>query len=302
VPVAVTREDLGMNVNRIVVGVDFGEPSIAAVRWTARRFGSGAELVLVHALYMPEPPDFLRGLFPSSAALMEDARRGAEDRLRELRDTLDAASVEVETGVGRPDEVLLRAAADRQADLIVVGPHDERPGVWKLLGSTAERVVRGGGRAVLLARQIPQAGPQRVLLAIDESPARHEVFAWGARLAAETGARLFVINIVNALAHRAVSMGASPKERDRAETQMRERAMGWVEEEARAAGMADAGLNVAFGDAGFEILAAIPRLQADLVVVGRHGAGGTSGAFMGSVPEFLLRNGTISVLTVGGLG
>lgn len=291
-----------MHVRRIVIGVDFGEPSLAAVRWTVRQFGSGAEVVLVHALFMPQPPEFLRGLYPSSAVLMEDARRGAEDRLRELRDTLEAPSAAVEVGVGRPDEVLLKAAADRQADLIVVGPHDERPGVWKLLGSTAERVVRGGGRAVLLARGLRQAGPQRVLLAIDESPSRHEVLAWGARLAEDTGARPFVIHIVNTLAHGAVGMSAAPKERERAEAQMREQGMRWLEEQVRTAGLADASKHVAFGDAGFEILAAIPRLQAELVIVGRHGAGGTTGAFMGSVPEFLLRNGTISVLAVGGAG
>jgi nucleotide-binding universal stress UspA family protein len=285
---------------RIVVGVDFGEPSLTAVKWTARHYGSRAELVLAHALFMPEPPSFLRGLCPPASELIEDARRGAESRLQELRVSVDAPSVSLEVRVGRPDEVLLRVAEDRQAELIVIGPHDERPGVWKLLGSTAERVVRGSARAVLLARGLKGEGPRRVLLAIDESEARHQVLEWGARFARELNAEVIAVHVANPLQHGAAMVAGSPQERERAEGQMRERATSWMRAQLTDAGMPDAIPHVAFGDAGFEILSAVSRHRAELVVVGRHGAGGTAGAFMGSVPEFLLRNGTGSVLTLGG--
>jgi nucleotide-binding universal stress UspA family protein len=57
----------------------------------------------------------------------------------------------------------------------------------------------------------------------------------------------------------------------------------------------------AFGDTGLEILSAVERYGADLLVIGRHGARRASGGFLGSVAEFLLRNGSGPVLAVSAL-
>jgi nucleotide-binding universal stress UspA family protein len=283
----------------IVVGVDFGEPSLAAVQWVARHFAD-AELVLVHSVFVPEPPEFLRGLYPPNDHLIEDARRGAEARMAELAGSLGPGRVQTEVRVGRPDEVLVAAATDRQAGLVVVGPHGERPGVWKLLGSTAERVVRRTPVAVLLARGLRQESPRRVLLALDESETRRDVLAWGARLQRRLGAGVVAMHVVNPLQHGAALIGASSGERMRVEDQFRARATAWVEQEAKAADLPDPLVHVAFGDAGFEVLSAITRFGAGLAVVGRHGASGTRGPLVGGVPEFLLRNGTGPVLIVPG--
>lgn len=285
---------------RIVIGVDLDEPSLAAARWAARHFGDGAELVLVHAVFVPEPPAFLKGLYPPNDQLIEDARRGAQTRLEELAASLPGARTAVEVRVGRPDECLVGAASDRKAHLIMVGPHGERPGVWKLLGSTAERVVRRAPVAVLLARGLGDARPRRVLLALDESEAHREVLGWGARLQAEWDVSAVAVHVVNPLQHGAVLVAAAPKERERAEAQLRDRATSWVNDEAKVAGLVDPLVHVAFGDPGFEVLSAISRFGAGLAIVGRHGAGGTKGMLVGGVPEFLLRNGGGPVLIVPG--
>jgi nucleotide-binding universal stress UspA family protein len=57
-------------------------------------------------------------------------------------------------------------------------------------------------------------------------------------------------------------------------------------------------VEVAFGDTGLEILSAVERYKADLLIIGRHGARHASGGFLGSVAEFLLRNGSGPVLVV----
>jgi nucleotide-binding universal stress UspA family protein len=106
------------------------------------------------------------------------------------------------------------------------------------------------------------------------------------------------MHVVNPLSHGAVLVAAAATERSRAEEQIRTRAENWLREQLSEVSLGSATVHAAFGDAGFEVLSAIKRFDADLVIVGRHGAGGTSGAFMGSVPEFLLRNGSGSVLTV----
>jgi nucleotide-binding universal stress UspA family protein len=104
------------------------------------------------------------------------------------------------------------------------------------------------------------------------------------------------VTIVNPLVHGSLVVGAAVQERLRAEQQIEESTREWLLNELRAAKIEGATLHVAFGDAGFEVLSAVKRFNADLLVLGRHGAGGTSGPFMGSVPEFLLRNGTGPVL------
>ncbi len=279
----------------IIVAIDFGEPSVEAARWTAEHLASGSQLVLVHAVYAPSPPSFLRGLYPSTDEVIEDAKRGAEARLRDLAQALGLADARIVVVVGRPDEVLANLATEREADLLVIGAHGARRGVWKLLGSTAERVVRRSPGSVLLARGITRDAPGRVLLAIDESEERHAVLAWGRRFAGR-GAELVAASVVNPLLHGSVVVGAAIQERTRAEAQIRESTLEWLRDELRKAGLESATPHVAFGDAGFEVLSAVERFKADLLVVGRHGAGGTSGPFMGSVPEFLLRNGTGPVL------
>jgi nucleotide-binding universal stress UspA family protein len=279
----------------IIVAIDFGEPSIEAARWTANHLARGGQLVLAHAIYAPSPPSFLRGLYPAPDELIEDAKRGAEVRLRELAQSIGRGDAEVIVQVGRPDEVLAKLARDRGAELLVIGAHGQRQGVWKLLGSTAERVVRRGPGSVLLARGIGDHAPRRVMLAIDESESRHIVLAWGTRFA-EQGAEIIAVTIVNPLVHGSLVVGAAVQERLRAEQQIEESTREWLLNELRAAKIEGATLHVAFGDAGFEVLSAVKRFNADLLVLGRHGAGGTSGPFMGSVPEFLLRNGTGPVL------
>ena len=61
------------------------------------------------------------------------------------------AAFDVElVGQGRPSEVIARIAADRDADLIVIGRRGRNPMTDLLLGSTAEAVCRGSDRPVLL--------------------------------------------------------------------------------------------------------------------------------------------------------
>ena len=44
---------------RALVGIDFGEPSLAAARWIADHLARDAEIVLVHVIPVPSGPAFL---------------------------------------------------------------------------------------------------------------------------------------------------------------------------------------------------------------------------------------------------
>jgi nucleotide-binding universal stress UspA family protein len=282
----------------IVVGMDFSESSVAAARWVGAHLTDGEDIILAHAICIPAPPRFLRGLHAPVEPLLEDARRGAELRLCELSTSLAAARIRPEIRVGRPDEVLIEIAQEYRADLVVIGPHGDRPGMWKLLGGTAERVAWHVSAPVLLARGLP-AGPVKTLLvALDESDVTPSVIERAGRIATRHAANAVAMHVVNPLLGGAVTIAAGTAERRRAEQQIRERSEAWLREQVAGTDLDGAVTEIAFGDPGFEILAAIKRFGADLVVIGRNAPGRGRATALGGTTAFILRNGDGPVLVV----
>ena len=286
-----------MNRRSIIVGVDFSEASLNAARWMAQQLAKDDELVLVHAVYIPEPPSFLRGLYPPTDSLREDARRGADIRLAELAKSLRLRRIRTEVRIGRPDEVLGVIAEESRARLVVIGTHGARTGIWQLLGGTAERVTRAARTTTLLARHLPASAPRRLLLALDESELVHPIIDWAVRLAPQHASESIALHVVNPLLQGA-TIGASSSELRHAEDRIRACTETWLQGKLAGTSLEGARVVVEFGDAGLEILAAVHRFQADLLAVGTHGARPRARGFMGSVVEFVLRNGSGPVLVV----
>lgn len=294
-----------MRVQRVVVGVDFSEPSGAAVRWTARELAPDAELVLVHAVDVPEPPSFMRGRFPPRETLTGTAREGADRRLRELSASLDVQRIWLEVRDGRADEVIGAVAAEYRADLVVTGAHGERGGVLKQLGSTAERVARGATAPVLLARAPLPVKPATVLVAMDEDGLTPALQQWTTFLAAHfdaavTGLHVVSETVLGTLVSLAAIVSGTPEPEIPSLGLALEDANVWMRE------LATHGLDrtrtrgeVAYGDPAREIVAAAERLSAQLIVLGRHRAGGVRRTLLGSVADRVLRAAPCSVLVVG---
>lgn len=282
----------------IVVGVDFSAPSTAAARWTARHVVEQEDLVLAHAICIPEPPGFLKGLYPPVEPLIEDARRGAEARLRELGESLGVPRVSQEVHVGRPDEVLAEVTKRFGAELLVIGPHGDRPGIGKLLGGTAERLARVSPASVLLARGLPAGAPRVVLVALEESVVNDALLAWTVRFARRSGATVVAMHVVNPLLAGAAQIGAAGSERRRVEEQLRHQAEEWLSARLAGTALEQVATEVAFGYPGFEIMSAADRLSADLIVVGRSAPGRGRSRDIGGTASFILRNGSGSVLLV----
>jgi nucleotide-binding universal stress UspA family protein len=297
---ALARKEGTMGVHDVVIGVDLGEPSLAAAEWAAAHLAGAGRTLLVHVVCVPQPPSFLRAFQPPAEVLLADARRGAEVRLAEAcaRPALAGATPMVLTG--NPDRELLAAAREQGARLLVVGPHAPRSGLARLLGGTAERVARQAPCGLLLARGLPPGPPATVLVAVDDSPAAGELLAWAAWAARRFGARVAVLTVVPVGFSALALPGASPTDADRVQRQFRDRAEAWLRTRAAEAGLADATLLVAYGDPGLEALSAARRIGAELLVIGRHGTGHSGGPFLGSVAEFLLRNGSGPVLLAAG--
>ena len=289
---------------RVVVGIDFSPQSVEAARWVAGQLAPGAELVLVHAISIPEPPAIMRGRFPRRDLLIETVRQGAETRLREISLSLGAQRVWLEIREGDPVECLTRLAGDFSADLVVAGTHGERAGVVEGLGSTAEHLVRACVRPVLLVTRPRSTPPSHILVPVETMESATEALRWAGALSRRFDARVTAMHVV--ASHRIASAAftaaaiVSGTSIDLAESfDTKEASDPWLEY-AVAAGVPRerAGAELVHGEPTGQTLAAVERLGVDLIVMARPTAGNFRRALLGSVVGGVLHGATCPVLVV----
>lgn len=293
-----------MKLDKLVIGIDFSTPSAEAARWTARHFAPGAELVLVHAISLPDAPPIVQSRFPRKDLLIETVREGAEKRLRELSLSLSASRVWLEIREGDPVACLTEVAAEFSADIIIAGAHGERPGLQEALGTMAEQLVRTASRPVLLHAGAGLTSPSHILVPVDKSQNAGQALRWAGTLSGRLGSRVTVIHVVtagiasSALAAATIVSGV-PSFDPRTQGATVEMSGEWLESAVAAGVPRDrANSEVAFGEPTGEILSAVERLGADLIVMGRRGEGKLRRAVLGSVVDGVLRASTCPVLVV----
>lgn len=289
-----------MKLERVVIGMDFSEPSIAAARWAALHFAPDAELVLVHSIEIQRPPRFLRAALPPPAELEETTRQGAEQRLREVGLSLGAPRIWPVVREGRPADQIAAVAEERGADLIIVGEHGRSGGIRGLLGSTAEQLARSAPAPVLLAQRLRSGPPRRILLPIEESTLLDTALGWGRLLTETFEAEAVGYYVVNSTFLGRMRIISSTEKGDELEEKLVSDAVSWLEERLERAGLpADRTVaQVVVGDPGTEIVAAVHRFDIDLVVLPTRGAGGVGHALIGSVARSVLRGASCPILVV----
>lgn len=297
-----------MNIGTIVVGVDFSPSSEVACRQAlgvARR--AGARMVLAHAAALPEQPEGLPASMADTAQAYLGVLRGriAEDQraLGELGDRLGGQGVEISHVLvdGFPDDALVTAARELGAELIVTGSHGRRGLGRILLGSVAERVVRGATLPVLVARGAAEAadgGFHRILVATDFSESAERGFDLALALAAEGAA----IELVHFWQLPSLSRAHAPEEVDatlaeiRAGMEQHGAERGAEALATRDTTRAQVRYSLREGDARDGIIDLARITGCDLVVVGSHGRRGLRRLLLGSVAESTVRHAPCSVL------
>ena len=143
-------------ITRILVPTDFSATADAALDYAfglAARFG--ASLQLLHVL---DDPFVFEGMSAEAyiaeaptlrTAMLEDARERLRHRavLRE-----DGVTIETEVLFGHGARTIAEYAAERGADLIVMGTHGRTGFAHLMVGSVAERLVRTAPCPVLTVR------------------------------------------------------------------------------------------------------------------------------------------------------
>ena len=138
---------------QILVPTDFSAGSRLAVDYAlelARRLGAS-----VHLLHVVEDPN-VAGLFTEAyvdmALIRKERRCDARHRMNGLLSQLHAPRITDEIASGEVAQTIAGIAADRGADVIVMGTHGRTGLKHLLIGSVAERVVRMSPHPVLTIR------------------------------------------------------------------------------------------------------------------------------------------------------
>lgn len=130
-----------MTIQRILVPVDFGEASAAAISLAGiLANGCGALLTLLHAESADAPMYFTRDQVEALAAQRRQHKEQARQYLAAFGHKHTDTPFLAEIAMRTPIDAIAEAATD--ADLVVLGTHGRTgPSLW-WLGSVAERVLR----------------------------------------------------------------------------------------------------------------------------------------------------------------
>lgn len=286
---------------RLVVGSSLEEGSDEVVRTAlALARAAGAEVDLVHAL--GPLPHFLGEEPVDPATLREEALARHREALGRQAEEAGAAAVRVRREVleGPPARVLVQAARDGDADLIVVGAKVPGKAFRERLGSTADRVVRTAPCPVLVVRPSLRVPPAKVVTAVDLSPLSTEAFHAGLALLAQVAGgapvRVDVLHVHTFMKFVAERQAESKLTEEEAERRSAAELAAFVERE-QAGTPLELRAVPRSGDPRNEILRALGR-GVDLAVLGTHGRSGFDRFLVGSVAATVVRQARCSVLVV----
>jgi nucleotide-binding universal stress UspA family protein len=292
-------------VERILLATDFSQCAARAQEYAlffAQTYS--AKLDILHVL------EFQPGMDPEyhiNTLYLEELRKDAARQLEEFvrraaQQGLTATQREV---LGIPSQRINEAAEEAHADLVVLGTHGRTGLEHILLGSTAERVVKGAPCPVLTVRLAREreamAGRtppsiQRILVPVDFSDCSMEAWEYALQVAKQFQATVTLLHVIEPVSYGLdFTLSHSKDERkmrERLETRLLDMAGLLKSQGVR-------GRHVLRGGTPSDsILECVRQERSDLIVMGTHGRRGVSHFVSGSVAEAVLRRAECPVLTV----
>ena len=116
---------------------------------------AGSTVTVLHVIDVPAALYQMPGF--DIANYRSDAVAKSRKRLSELIPERTARALDVVVSEGRPDQEILRVAAERDIDLIVMGVSGRSPVDLAVFGSTTHRVLRDASCPVLTVRHEERA-------------------------------------------------------------------------------------------------------------------------------------------------
>jgi len=294
-----------MTLDTILIGIDFSETAVKTAKWASDFFAPTADVILAHVIDPPDQPPFGRHLLPSADVIEAEAREFATNHLRDVVTFMTPRAPRFEIRLGKPYDQITMLARECGADMIVVGPHDDRPRPSKFLGTTAERIVRTSPVPVLVATNPPTGIPRNILVPVDDLSITPTLLVWTRDLASAFDADVTLLHVwSNAEYSHVASMSyaANAKEADAREeinNELREAGLHWLREIARTGIKRDrVSAAVTHGKPGDATIQLANAMHADLIVLGRRGTGLVAPALLGSTVGSVLHGSPCPVLVV----
>ena len=295
-------------IKRILLATDFS-------RWARRAEDYACALTCswkaaLTVLCVAEFPPGLNPNYPVNQQYLTDLLKTASTQLVDLKGRAERRGIVVTTRVatGIPSEEVIAAARAEDSDLIVVGTRGKTGLAHVLLGSTAERVIRGAPCPVLTVRmeqadaEQKEGAPsmpvpmERILVPVDFSDCSLDALEYAVGMAQQAKASVMLLHVLEP-----VSYGL---DFDLGHIRSREdvRASWTKRLEELAATHQHPNVPVEFRLRGGvpvdSILDSAQTLPCDLIVMGTHGRRGISHALSGSVAEAVLRKAHCPVIAV----
>lgn len=285
----------------LLAATDFSAPARHAMERAAlvAQAHPDVQLTLVHVV-SESALDRLRRLLPAEAGGLETGLRAqAGQALAELATNLAArygTRLTTELIHGSPLGTICDLAEARDADLLVMGARGTHFVREMLLGSTTERVLSKSRRPLLAVKQRPQAPYRRILAPVDFSA--HAVAAVNTAHAWFPDADIVLLHAFEVDIESTLQLaGLSDAQIHAYRIHAREAAMTEMEAFVARLDVPPARLTRQFvrGAATLRIIEHEQTMDADLVVMGKHGQSVMEELLLGSVTKHVLAHSTSDV-------
>lgn len=297
------------SMERILLATDFSAGA-ARARAYASFFASAwnAHLDLLHVLPLWPDVDLLSAL---DHLKLDRIRQGIRDKLADLgsQERRTGVHAQVHQDEGIPSERIVVAAEAHKADLVVVGSHGRSGLEHVLLGSTAERVVKGVSCPVLTVPAHHRGRNESfshgstnairmhsILLATDLSEWSLPTAEYALQIARKFKASVTILHVMEwrSLGVDFTVSAYSSWEELRKSVEAR---LWDMTERVKSEG-APAQYLIRTGSPSDAILEVEREQACDMIVMGTHGRHGVSHLLVGSIAEAVLRRADCPVLTM----
>lgn len=288
-------------IRSILAATDLSEIADDAVRAAiALADLTGAPLHLIRALEPGYQVPGAEGNDVDTQRRTHEARLELESHLQRRVPRADRAASE-QVYADRAHTAILRRAAEVEADLIVLGPHRDRVVGDRVLGTTADRVIRTSEVPCLIVPGPVSLPLRQILVPTDLSePARTALevaLTWGAALRTPSsqggGTELTLLHVAPRPA------GAGEDGSELVEREMDGQIEQAVAREAGGSTSLEVRRVILNADSAPDaILRLADEMEADLLVIGTRGRGAVEHALLGSVSSSVARRADCPVLLV----
>jgi nucleotide-binding universal stress UspA family protein len=263
----------------------------------------------VDVLHVIEGPKWLTTNI-AALPLAEEVRKEAAMQLGEVQGHMarSGITVSVQQVMGVPNEQIDLIARENGVDLVVLGTQGHENLFYGLIGSTAERVIKGGpcpvlavpgyreGAHPLTTEPQLQVPVQHILAPVDFSGPSLDALEYAIQWAKGLGTKITLMHVLEPICFDLdYSLGSIEHEvrtRDHWKSQLTV-----LSDVVKSFGL-PADYEISGGVPSDAILAGALRSRSDLIVMGTHGRRGLLQKRFGSVAEAVLRRATCPVLTV----